>query len=280
LGLADRDTIVDPLLRALERYRSAHGYGPFPGDRARYYDDNAWIALDLLQLHATIHDDELLSQAIDLFGFLREGEGPAGGIYWVEGERSRNTCSTGPTAQVALRLFDATGDDRYHDFAERQMSFLDRQLRDERGLYRDHVAGDGSVEPTIWSYNQGTPMGASVLLARITGEKEWLDRALVTARATAHHFSGDGWWRQAPVFNAVYFRNLLALVATAPDAELLGGLDDYLERVWASARHRRTGLFVEGGIGSYDGNLTIDQAGLTQLFAFRSWPRERWAEIC
>ena len=52
---------------------------------------------------------------------------------------------------------------------------------------------------------------------------------------------------------------------------MLEVLDDYLERVWTQARHRRTGLFVDGGIGSYDGNPTIDQAGLTQVYAFRAW---------
>ncbi len=44
--------IVGPLLRGLERYRSGDGFGAFPGDRNRYYDDNAWIALDRLQLAA------------------------------------------------------------------------------------------------------------------------------------------------------------------------------------------------------------------------------------
>jgi hypothetical protein len=281
LGLVDTETVTEPLLRGLERYRSAHGYGPFPGDRTRYYDDNAWIALDLLQLHGLLHDERLLAQATELFRFLREGAANDGGVYWVEGNRSRNTCSTGPAAQVALRLFEATEDADYLAFAERQLSFLDDRLRDDRGLYRDHVAADGSVEPTIWSYNQGTPIGAMVLLARHRDDRPLLERASATARSAAAHFADDdGWWRQPPVFNAIYFRNLLALLAVAPNDGLLAGLDDYLERVWTRARHRRTGLFVDGGIGSYDGNPTIDHAGLTQLFAFRSWPRARWSEIC
>ena len=59
-----------------------------------------------------------------------------------------------------------------------------------------------------------------------------------------------------------------------------GLLDDYLERAWQDGRDRRTGLFTSGGIGSYDRNPTIDHAGLTQLYAFRAWPQERWAAIC
>jgi uncharacterized protein YyaL (SSP411 family) len=281
LGGVSRDDVIDPLFRTLERYRSGHSFGPFPGDATRYYDDNAWIALDLLQLHHLLDDGALLERAIDLFGFLREGEDLGGGIYWVEGDRSRNTCSTGPSAQAALRLFDETGDEMYLDFADRQIRFLDANLRDENGLYRDHIASDGSVDPTVWSYNQGTPIGAAVLLARWQGEERWLERASLTAAAASRHFGAeDRWWQQPPVFNAVYFRNLLALLAVAPDATLLAGVDEYLERVWGESRHPDTGLFVAGGIGSYDGRPTIDQAGLTQLFAFRSWPRARWPEIC
>jgi uncharacterized protein YyaL (SSP411 family) len=281
LGLIDADDIIVPMLRGLERYRVGRGYGPFPNDSTRYYDDNAWILLDQLELAAITGDRTHLDAAIALFGFLVEGEAPGGGVYWVEGQQSRNACSTGPAAQIAARLFAATGEQRYLAFALRQMEFLDGVLRDDRGLYRDNVGPDGSVEPTIWSYNQGTPIGAAVQLAQATGDEHWFALAGETARAAADHFGrDDGWWRQPPVFNAVFFRNLLALLASRPDAELLGVLDSYLDRVWTRARHRRTGLFVDDGIGSYDGRPTIDQAGLTQLFAFRAWPQERWSIIC
>lgn len=281
LDVIDRHTTVEPLLRGLERYRAGHGYGPFPGDRTRYFDDNAWIALDLLQLGLLIGDSSYEHQAAELFEFIGDGEGDDGGVLWVEGQASRNTCSTGPAAQVALRLFAATRESRYLDFARRQLDFLRQRLRGKDGLYADHVRADGSVEPTVWSYNQGTPIGAMVLMSRITGEREWLQLASETAHAAMRWFEiDDRLWRSPPVFNAVYFRNLLALVAASADASLLEPLDRYLDRVWREARHRRTGLFVRGGIGSYDGRPAIDHAGITQLLAFRAWDPERWPDIC
>jgi len=281
LGLVDLDTTVAPLLHAMERYRSAHGYGPFPGDHTRYYDDNAWIALDLLQLAAVTGDERYETAAAELFEFLEEGEAGDGGVRWMEGQTSRHTCSTGPAAQVALRLFLSSGERRYLDFGLRQMRFLDERLRDDAGLYRDNVGGDDEVEPTIWSYNQGTPIGAAALLARVGAGDDWLEHAIRVARAADAHFAADdGWWRQPPVFNAIHFRNVLALLAQVPDDDLLLTIDRYLDRVWTEARQPETGLFVDGGIGSYDGRPTIDQAGLAQLFAFRIWPPEHWRDIC
>ena len=41
-------------------------------------------------------------------------------------------------------------------------------LRTAGGLYNDHINADGSVNSTIWSYNQGVMVGAGVLLNKLT----------------------------------------------------------------------------------------------------------------
>jgi hypothetical protein len=279
LGAVD-ETLVDRMVRGLERYRVGDAYGAFPGERNRYFDDNAWIALDLAQLASLRDEPGDAAAASSLFEFLVTGAGPDGGVLWVEGDGVRNTCSTGPTAQVALRLFERDGDARHLEFATRQMRWLDAHLRDEDGLYRDHVRPDGRVEPAIWTYNQGTPIGAMVLLARFTHDDRWIERAVTTARSTAAFFGvDDRLWQQPPVFNAVYFRNLLTLLAVAPNDDLLAAFDGYLDRLWVDAQDRH-GWFVGGGVGSYDRNPTIDQAGVVQMFAFRAWGRDRWPDIC
>jgi len=282
-GLGDDPAIAsdaEAMVRGLERYRVGDAYGVCPGERRRYFDDNAWLALDLLQLAGLRGDARLVASAGALFDFLAGGEGAGGGILWVEGDVVRNTCSTAPAAQVALRLYERGGDQRHLGFAQRQMAFLDAHLRDGEGLYRDHLRADGTVEPAVWSYNQGTPIGAAVLLARCTGDDTWIERAVQTARRSADHFAiDDRLWQQPPVFNAIYFRNLLALLAVAPDDRLLASYDAYLDRLWHEARDRR-GLFVGAGVGSYDRRPTIDQAGVVQMLAFRAWEPDRWPDIC
>lgn len=264
---------VDVIVGVLGRYRVGEAFAALPGDRIRYFDDNAWVALALLQAGWIEH-------ARALFPFLAAGTDRRGGVLWVEGSSSRNTCSTGPAAQVAARLHLLTGDERYLDYADRQLRWLDSTLRSPDHLYWDHVDGQGRIEQTIWSYNQGTPLGAHVLLHRITGDRAYLDRARYTADAALDRFAEeDRWWVHPPAFNAIFFRNLLTLQDLAGTPRDLDVLDRYLERAWEEGRDPRTGFFTAGGIGSYDGRPTIDQAALVQLFALRAWPPARWVDI-
>ena len=271
----------EELLGAIERYRVGPAYAPFPGSPEHYHDDNAWIGLVLAQLAAETGAETHLAGARRVLATLEAGAAPGGGIRWREGVDSVHTCSTAPAVQLALRVHLLTGDPDALAFAEHQHEALDRLLRGSDGLYRDNVDARGRVEPTLWSYNQGTPIGAAVLRFRISGDTRFLERAVETADATLDHFGvGDRWWTHPPVFNAIFFRNLLTLAAIVPQDRYLAVLDSYLERVWLEARDPATGLFTGAGIGSYDRRPTIDQAGLVQLYALRAWPPELWPDIC
>lgn len=269
---------VDRLLAGLERHRRGDAYTAYPHERMRYYDDNAWIGLDFAQWHAQHTRGADLVAARRLLAFTADGEHGDGGVHWREGRgESRNTCSTAPAMQLALRLHAVTAEPGLVAFAQRADAFLTGTLESPDGLMWDHVDADGHIERTVWSYNQGTVVNARVLLAEATGDDALLRRAAAGVEATLDHFgTDDRWWHQPAAFNAVCFRNLLSAAAMAP---LLGRqriratLDAYLDRVWHDAREDETGLFVNGGIGRYDQGC-IDQAGLTQLFALARWPSE------
>jgi hypothetical protein len=274
-------TLVDDLAVTLELYRWGDGYAPYPGGQERYYDDNAWVGLDAVQAHSQIEgrpDDSLwLHKAKRTFGVVLAGQDDDGGVRWKEGPvgrpGSRNACSTAPAIELALRLHTLTGADRYRHVAERADAWLWRELASSGGLLFDHVDPDGTIEPTLWSYNQGAAIGADVLWWRLTGDQARLDRATATAGSALDHFvRGDGLWRQPPAFNAIFFRNLLQLHAAVPQPGMVAELDRYLERVWREARDPVTGRFVAGGIGHYDDGGTLDHAALVQLFALQAFP--------
>jgi Glycosyl hydrolase family 76 len=270
---------VDRLVIGLRPYAAGDGYLPAPGDRRRYYDDNAWLGLCFAQLHLQTGEARWLRRARKVFGFVREGQDPDGGMRWVERRRARHTCSAAPAAQLALRLHQAGDDDATLRFARRTLAWLDRTLRGRGGLYADHVDPRGRVTDTLWTYNQGAAAGAHALLHLATGDETALEQAQATAAASLRRFGPDRTWRHPPAFNAVWMRNLLALDTVARVDGLRPALDAYLSRAWREGRDR-DGLFTAGGIGSYDGTPAIDAGGLVQLYALRAWPRGRLRLIC
>lgn len=273
---------VDALLREFESYRSGDGFTGGAGDGQRFYDDNAWIGLAAMQAFSASGDERYLRHAERTFRMVLTGAHPDGGVYWHEQQRvGRHTCSVAPAAQLALRLHEATGDERYLRFAIEQASWLAETLRMPSGLYADNVSDQGRVDRTAWSYNQGTPIGLDVQLYRATGDGRYLERARETADAALREFQGDRLWKQPPSFNAIFLRNVLALHAASPDPRYVAAVDAYLERAWNEGRNERTGLFDQGGIGHYGDRAgsVLDQGALSQLFAVRALPPARWSEI-
>jgi len=270
---------AERLVDGLVPYARGDGYAPMPGTRRRYYDDNAWIGLALIQLHLQTGERRHLEHSRRILRFVAEGRTPEGGVRWVEGRRSLNTCSTAPAAQLALRVHLIDGDGESLTFGRRTLAWLDRTLGMPGGLYADHVDRHG-VDETLWTYNQGAALGAHALLHRVTDDDEALRAARRTAAGSLRRFDHDRTWRHPPVFNAVWFRNLLALQSIERVPGLDDAIDRYLERAWSNGRDREAGLITEGGIGSYDGTPTIDASGLVQLFALQAWPQDRLHDIC
>ncbi len=252
---------VDGLVLGLARYRRGDGYVPVPGARRRYFDDNAWIGLCFAQLHLQTGDGRFLAEAHRLLAFVRGGEDANGGIRWSEGRTVRNTCSTAPAAELALRVHLAGGDPDAPAFARRLLAWLDETLRRPSGLYADHLDHRGTDE-TLWTYNQGSAAGAHALLHRATGDHDALDLASATARATLQEFDLERLRRQPPVFNAVCLRNLMVVDAQRPVPGLRSAVHAYLDHDLP------------------EDAPAIDRAGIVQLLALQAWPKSRLANVC
>lgn len=247
-GAAD----IDAYRSSLRSLRRDDGYAATPNGR-RFYDDNAWLGLASLRLLQVTGDDAHRRRAARTAAFVRQGEARAGGVRWAERSPSRNACSTATAAWLVLDP-GVVGDIA---FAFRAMNWLDRTLRRPDGLIADRVSR-GKVVPTAWSYNQGAAIAAWSRLGR-----DDLADALISAALEL--FQGDRLWHEPPAFATVLFRVLLE----RPTASVLEVLDPYLERLTSEGR-TATGWFTAGGLGTYDGRPTIDQAAVVQLLALRS----------
>ena len=241
---------LDALGEVVERLRSGDGYAPTPRARYRYYDDNAWIGLASLRVSAVTGSAEWRARAERLAAFVRTGEHPLGGIRWVEGSESRNTCSTASAAW----LLGLVGGSAAEPDAGRWLAWLDDSLRRADGLYADRIE-DGDVDEHAWSYNQGAAIAARRKLGLERGD---------VVHAALGHWTPPTLWAEPPAFLAILVRALLE----EPEMRdrVAGWILPYLERLVADARGD-DGWFTGGGVGSYDGRPTIDQAAVVQMFA-------------
>lgn len=228
---------------------------PLGAGGERYYDDNAWIALALLHNHSVLGDESLLLLARRCFEFVSSGWSSdlgwaiPGGIRWKEPatNRSRHTCSNGPAIEVAAQLYARTGEQHFLEWASRGYRWEREALLQRDDLYADRLDPDGTVHQEIWSYNQGTMIGAGVLLHQMTGDADYLDHALATAASAIRRFTPEALSRQLPAFNAIFFRNALLL----PPGRIVGAMLDraqaYSALMWDQLRDDRRGLFLGTG---------------------------------
>lgn len=191
----------------------------------RYYDDNNWASLGLVQLFEQSSDPKWLELAEGILSFVQSGWVSdqslphPGGVLWAQPKRytTRNTVSTAPAAELATRLYQITGKEAYLNWAIQCHDWVVNTMATNEGLYMDSIDEDGSYDRTIWSYNQGTMIGAGVLLHQATGEERFINQARQTAVAAVEHFSqNDILYRQSNAFNAIFFRNLFMLENDTP----------------------------------------------------------------
>ncbi|MFL5823419.1 MAG: glycoside hydrolase family 76 protein [Solirubrobacteraceae bacterium] len=296
----EAETAIPEHLEILERYWDPAGPRPAycadvtgasrRGDR--YYDDNAWIGLALIQLERMRRGSGRIDRAAQLFEFASHGwaDAAGGGVYWVEQGRGtgvrnqdRNTVSNAPNAELGFHLTElgqppASAEHGPQDMYRWVLSTLDDShtgASPGTGLFWDKVRGDGSIDRATWSYNQGTMIGANVLLARLDPDRR--ERYLNLAGAITHKTlrEGNGAYRsQPPPFTAIFFRNLLLLHGASQDEELRSTIIDavraYADAALANARDRRYLFHMRGR------PALLDQSAIVQVLALLAWNPEAY----
>ena len=220
-----------------------------------FFDDNAWLGLSLVRQFELMGDPRAGQLATRVLRFLTSGWSKSGdwkspgGIPWTSsgGALSRNTCSNAPAAELATRVFMHTNDASHLRWATQIYDWVRASLFDPgTHLYFDRISPEGTVEETYWSYNQGSMIGAGVLLYRSTGEASYLVEAQETASGAVRMFTLEGLVEQGPAFNAILFRNLFMLGQHAPDARYRATAASYGDLMWDTRRNHADGTFQSG----------------------------------
>jgi hypothetical protein len=196
---------LERYVRALDVYWNpagpTPGYDvlPCPKPVDRYYDDNVWVVLALVETSEVLRDRRYVGKAEAAMDYVLSGldDRLGGGIYWRERDKaSKNTCSNAPSALACYRLHEATREVRYRDRGDRILDWTTAKLRDpEDMLMWDKVSLGGKVDRTKWSYN--TALVIRALLARARLERN-LERAkALRAEAVAMAEAGLARWQDA-----------------------------------------------------------------------------------
>ena len=153
------------------------------GYRNNFYDDSEWIGLTMVRLYEVTKEDKYLATAKDLMEWVKTAWNNigGGGIAWEKNENlhSKNACSNGPAALLAVRLYEVTKDADYLEWSKKIYDWEKEHLfNSATGAVYDALNGNtGKLDKVTLSYNSGTFTGAAYHLFKVTGDETYLNDA-------------------------------------------------------------------------------------------------------
>jgi hypothetical protein len=242
----------------------------------KYYDDNEWVGIELVRIYEQTHYAAMLGSAEAIMAFVMAGWSTnpeyvcPGGVPFSNAPENneRNTVTDGPGVELAVKLFELTGNTTYLQFAEEAYEWVRRCLTESNGLYADHIGAHGKVEPAEWSYNQGAMIGAGTLLYQATHNGAFLYQARQTAKAALAYYTPERLGSENPFFVSVYFRNMLYLDSVTHDPPGQKLAQAYVNYAWEHLR-LSDNIFVFGSPAS---SQLLYQAAIVQIYGLLSSP--------
>lgn len=158
-----------------------------------FYDDMEWNALAMLRAYNATREEKFKTAAIDVWKDIQTGwnSNAGGGIAWKKDQPySKNACSNGPACILAARLYQQFGDGADKEWALKIYDWEKEYLfNPANGAVYDNIdSRTGDVQTSwIFTYNEGTFLGAALELYNITGERGYLNDAVKAADHTLNN---------------------------------------------------------------------------------------------
>jgi predicted alpha-1,6-mannanase (GH76 family) len=226
--------------------------------RNKFNDDIMWWAVGCTRAYRITREDRYLKQAKASFDFVYRtfcDDTLGGGIWWSSDRRSKNSCIVGPAVIAAVRLSELLSDASYLDKAKSLYQWQKSTLTDGSGKVFDSIRSDAGRDTNrlatfSLTYNQGTYIGASVLLYLKTQDAVYLAEAKKTADWTRSNLctgpdrilksekQGDG-----GAFKGIFVRYMKLLVRDCGCKEYLPWMQANADTAW---RHRRASDNIMG----------------------------------
>lgn len=235
---------MKPVVQAINKYYNDSlppkpGYDSYVrslGGGDRFYDDNQWIGLAYMDAYKRTKNKDYIQLAREIYEFMLSGYDTVagGGMYWKEFDHTtKNTCSNGPGAVLALKLYNATINKSYLDTALLIYNWTKKTLQAPDKLYWDNIKiPSRKIDERKYTYNTGTMLQSAVMLYNITNKKEYLDEAKAVAESSYQFFFHDHQFPSHYWFNAVLLRGYVELFNVDHDKKYLDAFKEYVNYVW------------------------------------------------
>jgi predicted alpha-1,6-mannanase (GH76 family) len=262
-------TYFDSWLSGVKKHNGNRWYNSF-------FDDMEWIALASLRAYKATNETKYKDAALELWEYIKEGwnDYAGGGIAWERNNNlwSKNACSNGPACILAARLYQETGSETDKEWALKIYEWEKNTLfNSSSGAVYDNIDGRSGEKNTSWifTYNQGTFIGSAVELHKITGEKMYLNDAVLAANYTTtvlvnnailkDEGGGDG-----GLFKGIFIRYFTELIQqerldNAAKKRYIQFLQYNAETLWTQGTNKERVLF-----GTNWRNKPGSQTGLTE----------------
>jgi hypothetical protein len=240
-------------------------YVSMAGKDTRYYDDNQWIGIALMDAYKRTGDTSYMNKAAEIYRFMMTGCDTisGGGIYWREvDKKTKNTCSNGPGIILALQLYNSTKQEEYLTAAKSLFSWVNKYLKSPEGIYYDALKlPELRRDSATYTYNTGTMLQSYIMFYNISGDKTYLNEAQRIAIAAKKHFYinnklPDHYW-----FNAVLLRGFIELYKIDGNKGQLSFFYEDSERIWKANRD------INGLVGRRMSKSLIDQSAMLEIFS-------------
>ena len=261
------------------------------------YDDIMWWVISLARGYEVFGNQEYLDYAESGFERIWVGspvvkdpgsyDPVKGGMYWQwiqndppnrPANDGKMACINYPTVIAAMTLHNITGKAEYLDKATEIYTWAYTNLFNSKtGMVADSKHGDGRPDWTTQLYNQGTCIGAAMMMYKKTGKQQYLDDAVLAADYVKNSMCTDGMLPfkngiEQGIYGAIFAQYIVRLIEDGNKPEYIDWMQANINAGWNNRDTNRNITYKDVSISCPTGTVEVYDAStcpaLMQVITF------------